>query len=128
MNEARHGPTGAGTVLLELGAGVGALILHVPAELNGHEIDISRAGEPASPRTHAQVRERPAGGRVAYSALYPGLAAGTYTVWSDAVTAVATVTVTGGQIAACHWPAAGPVPGPPGDGNQAGLRSAPDSR
>jgi hypothetical protein len=111
----RYGPTGAGTVLLELGADVGALILHVPAELNGQEVEIGRAGEPAAPRTHAQVRERLTGGGAGYSALYPGLTAGAYTVWRDAVTAAVTVTVTGGQIASCNWPATGPVPGSSGD-------------
>jgi hypothetical protein len=111
VDEPRYGPTGAGTVLLELGAGVGALILHVPPELNGREIEISRSGEPTGPRMHAQVRERPAGvGRSpGYSALYPGLAAGTYAVWRDEVTVVATVTVTGGRIASCSWPATSQV-------------------
>ena len=106
MSEPRYGPTGAGVVLLELGAGIGALILHVPAELNGTEIDISRSGEPGAPRTHAQVRERPAGGAVSYAALYPGLEPGTYSVWRDERTVATTVTVTGGQIASCRWPSA----------------------
>ena len=109
MNEPRYGPTGAGTVLLELGAGVGALILRVPPELNGREVEISRAGS-AAPRTHAQVRERPGGRGRCYSALYPGLAAGTYSVWRDEVTVATTVTVTGGQVASCSWRAAAPVP------------------
>jgi len=115
VKEPRYGPTEAGTVLLELGAEVGALILHVPQELNGHEIDISRAGAPDAPRTHAQVRERPSGRGTVYSALYPGLAAGSYAVWRDEATVAATVTVTGGQVASCTWPAADPVqePGAP---------------
>jgi hypothetical protein len=111
VNEARYGATGAGTVLLELGAGVGALILHVPPELNGREIEISRAGSAAVHRTHAQVRERPGGRGRRYSALYPGLASGTYSVWRDEVTVATTVTVTGGQIASCSWPVTGPAPG-----------------
>jgi hypothetical protein len=122
VNEPRYGPTGAGTVLLELGAGVGALLLQVPPELNGREIEISRAGSPAAPRTHAQVRERPGGRGRCYSALYPGLAAGTYSVWRDEVTVATTVTVTGGQIACCSWPVAGPVP----DTAALGHRPAPD--
>ena len=72
MDESSYGPTGAGTVLLELGPGVGALILHVPAELNGQEVEISRVGEPAAPRTHAQVRERPTGGGVGTRRSIPG--------------------------------------------------------
>ena len=62
MPEPRYGPTGAGVVLLELGAGIGALILHVPAELNGSEIDISRSGEPGR-ATHARTGTGAAGRR-----------------------------------------------------------------
>jgi hypothetical protein len=122
MHEHRHGPTGAGTVLLELGAGVGAILLQVPVELAGREIEISRTDVPGLPRTHAQVRERPADGRVTYSALYAGLAEGSYAVWRDESTAALSVTVTGGQVTSCHWPAAagsaertGPVCASPGN-------------
>ena len=38
---AHSGTSGPGTVVLELGAGVGALILYAPAGLDGHEIEIS---------------------------------------------------------------------------------------
>jgi hypothetical protein len=111
VNEPQYGPAGAGTVLLELGADIGALVLHVPPDLDGREIEISRADSPAAPRTHAQVRGRPGGRAGGYSAFYPQLAAGRYAVWRDEVTVAATVTVTGGQIASCSWPAAGTEPG-----------------
>jgi hypothetical protein len=111
MHEPRYGPTGAGAVLLELGAGIGALILNVPPELDGAEIDISPSGAPGAPRTHAQVRERRVGGAVSYAALYAGLAAGTYAVWRDEMTVATTVTVAGGQIASCSWPAGEPDSG-----------------
>ena len=45
MTEIAAGPSGPGTVVLELGAGVGALVLYTSAELDGREIEISR-GEP----------------------------------------------------------------------------------
>ena len=41
MSEHRYGPTGAGTVLLDLGAETGALVLYTPEELAGAEIEIS---------------------------------------------------------------------------------------
>ena len=44
MTEAVPGPSGPGTVVMELGAGVGALILYTPAGLDGEEIEISRGG------------------------------------------------------------------------------------
>ena len=35
MTEHAAGPSGPGTVVLELGAGVGALVMYTPAELDG---------------------------------------------------------------------------------------------
>jgi hypothetical protein len=104
VSEPAYGPTGAGSVMLNLGPGVGALMLSTPAERNGDEIEISRADLPGAPRTHSQVRERRAGGRVSYAAVYPDLAEGTYTVWRDHDTAAGTVTVTGGSVASFDWP------------------------
>jgi hypothetical protein len=104
VTEGVHGPTGAGTVVLDLGPGVGALILNTPPQLNGHEIEISQAGLPGARRTHSQVRERRAAGRTGYAAVYPDLAAGRYTIWRDEVTAIGMVEVTGGSVAVFDWP------------------------
>jgi hypothetical protein len=106
--EPAYGPTGAGSVVLEMGAQIGALVLYTPASMAGREIEISarRAG---ARRTHASVRARPGGRATRYAALYQGLPAGDYTIWHDAETPAATVTITGGQLSACEWP--GPAPG-----------------
>ena len=122
------GAAEAGRVVLDLGVGVGALVLFAPAELDGAEIEISAAREPAARRTHALVRKRagvsmgeravagpgagapaapcPGTGRqqVSYAAVYPGLAAGGYIVWRDADTEAGTVTITGGQVTSWAWP------------------------
>jgi hypothetical protein len=109
MTEATAGPTGPGTVVLELGADVGALILYTPAELDGAEIEISRDDAPGARRTHSRVRQRPMATATAYAAVYPSLAAGQYTIWRDEHSPVATVTVTvtGGQVTSCRWPSDG---------------------
>jgi len=104
--EPSYGATGPGTVLLELGAQTGALILYTPAGLAGREIEISQ-DRPGARRTHACVRERRAASGSRYAAVYADLAAGDYTVWRDHATPALTVTVTGGQIAQAGWPAAG---------------------
>jgi len=104
MTEHAHGPTGPGTVIMELGAEVGALILYTPADLDGAEIEISRHGDPAARRTHSQVRQRPVANVTKYAAVYSALAAGDYTIWRDADRPAATVTITGGQITNCRWP------------------------
>jgi hypothetical protein len=101
MREPVAGPSGPGTVVMELGAGVGALILYTPAGLDGEEIEISRDG---SARTHSRVRPRHLPGQTRYAAVYPGLPAGRYTVWRDEHTPAAAVTVSGGQVSSCHWP------------------------
>jgi hypothetical protein len=107
MTESAAGPSGPGTVIMELGAGVGALILYTPADLDGEEIEISgddEPGDPGSRRTHSRVRPRHMPGETRYAAVYPSLPAGRYTIWRDEHSLAATVTVTGGQVSSCHWP------------------------
>ena len=104
MNETVAGPTGPGSVVMELGAGIGALVLYTPPGLDGEEIEISRDGEPGARRTHSRVRPRPLPGETVYAAVYPGLPAGRYTIWRDERTPAATATVTGGQVSSCRWP------------------------
>jgi hypothetical protein len=71
--------SGPGTVVLDLGPGVGALVLHAMAAEEGREIDISPVGGGA--RTHSAVRERRMPGGSVYCAVYPSVPAGDYTVW-----------------------------------------------
>jgi hypothetical protein len=109
MPEHVHGPSSAGSVVLDLGAGIGALILDAPAGLDGREIEISPAGSgPGSPRTHSLVRERRTGSGAGYAAVYPGLAEGVYTIWRDAENPAGTVTIQGGRVTSYLWPAAPP--------------------
>ncbi|MGH3275700.1 MAG: hypothetical protein ACRDNZ_15420, partial [Streptosporangiaceae bacterium] len=97
MTEVLHGPSGPGTVVLDIGPGIGALILHAPRELNGHEIEISPAGILCGRRSRAQVRERPVDTGTGYAAIYAGLTAGRYTIWRDHGTQVGSVMVTEGK-------------------------------
>jgi len=104
MTESAAGPSGPGTVVLELGAGVGALVLLTPADLDGREIEISR-DDLGARRTHSRVRPRhmPAGTR--YAAVYPDLPAGPYTIWADEEHAAGRVVITGGRVTNWSWPA-----------------------
>jgi hypothetical protein len=104
MTEEIHGPSGPGTVVLELGAGVGALLLYTPAELDGREIEISR-DDPGARRTHSQVRPRHMAAGTRYAAVYPELAAGSYTIWADEHGPAGRVVITGGQVTNWSWPA-----------------------
>ncbi|HYV79096.1 MAG TPA: hypothetical protein VE979_13280 [Streptosporangiaceae bacterium] len=104
MTDEHYGPTEAGAVVLEIGADTGALILHAPADLADREIEISPASEPAR-RRHASVRQRRAGGGTGHAAIYDRLPPGSYTIWRNHATPAATITITGGQVTSCHWPA-----------------------
>ena len=113
MAEPVLGPSSAGSVVLELGGVVGVLVLEATAELNGREIEISPVGgadnhdnhaHAHAHRTHSMVRERGTAAGTSYAAVYPGLAVGTYTVWRDPDTPVATVTIDGGRVTRYRWP------------------------
>jgi len=92
-------PTGAGSVILDLGGSTGALVLDAPAGLHGREIEISPAGDAGARRTHALVRQRDTGAGSSYAAVYPGLAAGDYPAWRDSATPAGTGGIDGGRVA-----------------------------
>ena len=104
MNETPYGATEAGAVVLEIGAGTGALVVDTPAELADREIEISADHQP-SQRRHACVRERRGGGAITYAAIYDRLPPAAYTIWRDRLTPAATVTVAGGRVTTYDWPA-----------------------
>jgi hypothetical protein len=68
--------------MLDVGPGVGALVLRTGADLHGMEIEISPAGRDDE-RSHKQVHERPVAGRPLYGAVFETLPAGEYTLWLD---------------------------------------------
>jgi hypothetical protein len=103
MHEHLPGPSGPGSVVLELGPDVGALVLHTPPGLDGREIEVSPLGGATGGRTHSLVRPRTTGRGTQYAAVYPQLAAGTYSVWDEAAP-VATITIRGGEVTTARWP------------------------
>jgi hypothetical protein len=104
MTEPAAGPSAPGTVVMELGADIGALVLYTPADLDGREIEISQDGQAGAPRGHSQVRPRHMPAVTTYAAVYPSLRAGHYTIWRDEQSPAATVTIAGGQVTSCRWP------------------------
>jgi hypothetical protein len=73
------GPSGPGSVVLDIGPHVGALVLYAGEDLAGAEIEIRPGGGTWS-GTHTSVRERHANGRVLHAGVFGSLAAGTYDV------------------------------------------------
>jgi hypothetical protein len=100
---------GQGAVLLDIGGEVGAVVVRMPAALEGTEIEICPAGEDhsAAIRPHVAVLGRPAGGAIVHAAVFPSLLAGRYELYrkSDGPTEL-TVEVHGGEVSEEAWPAA----------------------
>jgi hypothetical protein len=84
-------------VLLDLGDGVGALIVHTDPELLGVEIEISPAGDDAA-RQHKEVLRRSIGAAVATVLVYDNLEEGDYTLWLDNRAVARDVHVGGGRV------------------------------
>ena len=101
MSEQKYGPSAVGSVVMNLGGDIGALIIEAGRAQLGSEIEISPAA--GGTRTHSMVRERLTRPDPRYDAVYPDLAAGEYTIWRDARTPTATVAVVGGQITHFAW-------------------------
>ena len=97
-------PSGQGTVVLNIGAGIGALVIHTPGRLHGHEIEVSPVAD-AAHRTHAAVRARYVQGGASFAVVIDSLPAGRYTIWRDPVTPLAEIEVPGGGVAEFSWPA-----------------------
>lgn len=107
MHETPLGPSTSGSVVLELGPGIGALVLYVPPELDGAEIEISltaNEGGQAVKRTHSQVRPRHTTDHTFYAAVYPGLASGDYIIWRADDSQAMAVNVGDGQVTTARWP------------------------
>jgi hypothetical protein len=73
-----HGPPRVHTepVVLELGAGVGALIVYAGPELVSHEIEVERLD--SGKRTHTEVHQRIVNGRTLFAGVFPELPEGSY--------------------------------------------------
>lgn len=100
--QAQLGPSRAGSVVLDIGGDIGALILAAPESMALVEIEISPAGRDAE-RTHVAIRERLGPGGKSWAAIYPALRAGEYTLWSTTGEPADRITIVGGQVAQLDW-------------------------
>jgi hypothetical protein len=101
-------PSGQGTVVLNVGAGIGAVVIYTPGSLHGHEIEVSPVADPAV-RTHAAVRARYVHGGVCWSVVIDSLPAGRYVIWRDPTTPQDEIDVPSGGVAEYTWPVAAVV-------------------
>ncbi len=89
-------------VLLDIGEEVGALIVHTDHGMHGIEVEISAASSDGD-RSHKEVLERSIDGRPAFTAVFDGLRAGTYTLWTGGEARERGVEVAGGTITEVDW-------------------------
>jgi|HubBroStandDraft_1064217.scaffolds.fasta_scaffold83202_3 hypothetical protein len=102
--EARLAPSTVGSVVLDVGGDVGALVVPALAEQCGQEIELVPEVD-SVPLTHTEVRERRLPGGTVYAAVFPGVSAGDYRL-RTAEGLEAPVTIAGGEVATAPWPGA----------------------
>ncbi len=106
---------GQGSVLLDIGGEVGALVVTMPAAMVDVEVEIrpGDGNQPASPRRrrraphhpHVAVVERPVLGAVVPSLVFPELVEGRYELYVKGTDLVElTVEVVGGEVTTAAWP------------------------
>jgi hypothetical protein len=100
------GPSTAGSVMLNIGADTGALIISTGPEWHGREIEISPKDKEPAVRTHVAVRARHVRGGVRYTAVFPTLPAGPYVLWRNQSEAAGAVVVAGATVTEVDWWAA----------------------
>ena len=89
-------------VVLDIGDGYGALIIHTDPDLHGVEVEISPTGADRD-RQHKEVLERTIDDRPAFTAVFDKLAAGEYTLWVADEARTRAVAISGGEIAELDW-------------------------
>ncbi|HEY3830977.1 MAG TPA: phospholipase [Acidimicrobiia bacterium] len=90
-------PSRQGTVVLDIGNDVGALVVHATEDLCGREVELTHPGETA-PFVHTDVRERQLPGGSVYAGVFPELAVGSYTVLGRDGNAHQDVTIASGTV------------------------------
>jgi hypothetical protein len=126
--QSQLGPSRNGTVVLDIGGDIGALVLLTGPELLGAEIEISPAADTVeshshdhdgqghhgdhahshkvyhdNARTHVAVRERRGPGGTQYAAIFFSLRAGDYTLWNLQGEPADTIRIVGGHVAELDW-------------------------
>jgi hypothetical protein len=106
-----HGPenphAGQGSVLLDIGGDVGALVVTMPASMLGDEVEVLTGREqPGHHRPHVAVVPRPIGDVTVPSLVFGELVEGSYALVPKGTDDVhLLVDVHGGEVTSAVWPA-----------------------
>jgi hypothetical protein len=98
---------GQGSVLLDIGGDIGALIVTMPTAMLGEEVElVTGREEPGHHRPHVAVLPRPVAGETVPSLVFAELAEGSYALVPKGTDDVHLhVDVRGGQVTSAAWPA-----------------------
>jgi hypothetical protein len=91
-------PAASASVALDIGDGLGALVITPSERFRSHEIEISRVDHDG-PRVHTGVHERASEEGSKLTAIFGSLPTGRYVIWQDADTAGPVVEVPDGGVA-----------------------------
>lgn len=98
---------GEGPVLVDVGDGMGALVVHAPRDLVGVEVELAPTDGSAA-ATHVAVVLRTAEGRELPTAVFPSLVAGRYGLWlrpaADPPVPVLHLDVVDSEVRETTWP------------------------
>jgi hypothetical protein len=97
-----YAPSWDGTVVLDIGGDVGALVVHTPADLGGLEIELARRNEDVA-FVHTAVRERHLLDGTVHAAVFAEVPAGSYTLVGIGSRPSIPVAVTGGHVTELRW-------------------------
>lgn len=99
-----HGlpPSTEGSVVMEVGGDIGALVVYTPDTLAGIEIEIAQRGDDR-PFVHTEVRERRLPDGTIFAGVFPAVPSGDYTLLPVAALPALDVTVEGGRVAELTW-------------------------
>ncbi len=97
---------GQGSVLLDIGGDIGALVVTMPAAMLGEEVEVVTGLEPTGlHRPHVAVVPRSVDGGTLPSLVFPELVEGSYALVPKGTDDVRlTVDVRGGQVTSATWP------------------------
>jgi hypothetical protein len=100
---------GQGSVLLDIGGEIGALVVEMPASMEGVEVEIrprdSHVHDHVHEHSHVAVVTRPTRDAQVPSLVFPDLVEGEYELYEkEGHTIRLTATVAGGQVAQAVWP------------------------
>ncbi len=109
MSTATENPfAGQGSVLLDIGGDVGALVVVMPAEMDGTEVEVrpAQSSHQHTHHPHVAVVNRPVVGGHVPSLVFPELDEGLYDLCVKGTEDVRlSVAVRGGEVVEQEWPA-----------------------